>query len=122
MLRTRVLARMRAQAESLMTETATISRPGSVTVDSSGNWTTGAPAETSSACRLIPASNTRVSAVIGEQDVTRDYYELIFPYNADVQSGDRVTVDSIEYELLKFEESHTDVVSIMVLATPVFLE
>lgn len=122
MLRARTLARMRAQSELLMSQTATISRPGAATVDSSGHWTEGTPTTSSSACRLISAANSRVSAIVGEQDGTREFYQLILPYNADIDSGDRVTVDSIVYEILNIEERHSDIVSVQALVTPLLLQ
>lgn len=68
------------------------------------------------------ARNNRVSATIGDQDVTREYYELILPHDVDIQPADRVTVNSVEYELIRFVEQHTDAVTVNVLITPVVLE
>ena len=92
------LATARAGMETILSDTCTVSRPGAKTYTDSGGWTVGAATVTSVVCRIASVSQRdiiRAGRLAEEADGV-----LTVPYDADVDSGDQVTVNGASYEVL----------------------
>lgn len=92
------MAMARAAAESLMSSSCTITRPGGEPVwdDATGTYTDPEPVVTySGKCRIRPAATWGREASAGEADVLLSAFRIQLPFTATgVDTGQKVTVDS----------------------------
>jgi len=81
----------------MLTQTATITRTPSTTVDAEGDWTSGTQTASTSPCRL--EAGRSVEVFDGAERLVAD--ALIFlPATADITSHDEVTVGGRRYQVV----------------------
>jgi hypothetical protein len=102
------IARFRAVADDILTQTCTVTR-NTPSSDSAGGWTDSwATVSSSTPCRLA------VRGVIITHDLVRSSerlmagldYTLKLAYDADIARGDRVTIDSVTYQIESVWDDH----------------
>lgn len=102
------LTQLRSDVLETLLTTCTILR-ASATVD--GNYLPGESWGTAAAgvrCRLDPYTNRQDSAgLVGGREANRSYFQLTLPWDADVDDGDRIAIDSATYELVLLHATHS---------------
>lgn len=103
---------MRADAESLMPDSAVIKRRSNNTTDDYG-FPSGDPVAVGTVvARLDPQKQSDAKGVYGEREASRNYFMLSVPWNADLQNGDTVTINSATMEVVELHEIHSGRVAI----------
>ncbi len=108
LLTTAELAQLRADAAFTLPDTGVIKRPVPTSsngiVEEEGTHTTVATV----ACRLdpIPANAAR-ELYAAEREAPRTYFQLTMPYDADLRYNDRVTVNTIDVEVVLLFKQHS---------------
>lgn len=83
------------------------------TVDSYGytdeNWGTIGTA----ACRLniLEKQESALVGAVAERELTKSYYTLTVDYNTDVALSDRVTIESVTYEIIRLHSNQVYAIS-----------
>lgn len=97
MLSNEDIAGMRETQEEALPDVATISRPTRVT-DSAGGYTVTPVTVETTTCRL---SKTRPAEVLaGNKEVTFTDWMITLPYDTDVQAGDTITINALNYQVI----------------------
>lgn len=59
------------------------------------------------AARLDPYNRQDSSGQVSMMEAGRSYYQLTLPYDADLQDGDRVSIDNVIYEAVQVHSRQT---------------
>lgn len=112
-------ARLRAQAETFLTDKCVIER----VLVGQGDFMTPQNEwriiATGVKCRLITGIKSSYGQVaeISEQEVLKEYYSLAVPIGTEIQADDRVMVNDVTYTVLRMETEFTDEFFTQVLLT-----
>ena len=84
--------------DSLLTQTANVTRPsqGAAAVRRDTTYTT-VTGQGTVPCLLKAASATEI---LTDHERTRAQFKLFLPYGTDIQSQDRVVIDSVNYDVI----------------------
>lgn len=106
MLTSQELADARADAAETLVDSAIIKRSTPVNTYGINDDVWGAVGTV--ACRLDPIPMNKASELYaGEREAARAYFTLTLPYNASLLDGDRVTINSDDYEVLVLFKQHS---------------
>ena len=105
MLTSAELAQARADAAETLVDSATIKR--STPVNTYGIADDSFATVTTVACRIDPMSNRVGEPYAGEREAARTYFILTLPYDTTINDGDRVTINSEDYEVLTLHKQHS---------------
>lgn len=100
MLTDQMLAAIRADVATFLTDTCTIYRPNTG-MDADGFRTGGETAVASGvACRVIRSKTTNYAGQVLQGEANRVHFRLIVPYGTDIRDKDRVDVAGERLEVL----------------------
>lgn len=103
------IARMKATAQAILTQTCSIARP-TETADGQGGWTKGSSAVASDvACRLAVRQNAVIGSEIGQQSgrvVATIEYTLKLKDTQDIEPDDLVTIGGETYRVESVWDEH----------------
>lgn len=59
-------------------------------------------------CRILPIADRNRDAMVGESEMSKNFFKLICPYDTDLRDNDRIEFDGAIYEIQQIEDAHTD--------------
>lgn len=101
------LTQMRARVAQTLPGTAVIAQL-TPTDDGGGDWSESfTPVNGGTvACRLDPLGRQITARMVAEQEALKVRYQLTVPYDAPLDTGYRVTIDSENYEIIELDRDH----------------
>lgn len=109
MLDPQMLDYMRSVAAGFLSESATVRRRADVDDPFATEiWATVA----TYAARTLPEDRTDYTGVGGAQELSRTYYRVQLPHDADVVSGDRILIGGQRLEVMQIFSKTTDRVTL----------
>ncbi len=113
MIRSGTLGMMRSLALKLLTQTC------SIATKDAGTDVYGYPSQDFTVvasdvrCRLLPAGQgtTNEAGQVSNRETITEEYRLILPHDQAIGPDYRVTVDAVEYEVIRLLRFHTDAIT-----------
>ena len=96
---------LRSDLTELLPDTATIQR--AALTNTKGAWSESFSTQATVACRIDPYVRADNSGMMAEGESGRNFYLVSMAYDADVQDGDRIVINSVTYEVIQMHNKQS---------------